>query len=317
MSTIATLIPAYKPQYLLDLVVSLRSQSRRPDRVIVSDDNPTGQVTDLLRSAEVRSITADLPLELIPGPRRGAFENVRHLLARWDGASDLVHVMLDDDVVYPDFYTRHEAAHAAVPTLCSVSRRWVALESGLPVGEGAVPDAVAANDGRLLGVPREVVFGTTVAACNNWLGEFSNAVFSGAMAERIARAELGGVPVTGLEDIGAFLVASLDEPLVVINDHLGFFRRNPHQGTGNLASRNIMAGHLAWPAIAIASLRLGAIAADEAAACIARIGATILGRYEREPAMTEACARVRELLAGAPDAADRYLDMWRRFATQS
>lgn len=313
MTTITTLIPAYKPQYIADLILGLRSQARPPDRIIVSDDNPTGRVSELLRSSELRSVTADLPLEVIAGPRRGAYANVRHLLSHWDGSSDLIHIMLDDDLVYPDFYARHEVAHATAPAMCSVSRRWVALESGLPVSEGAIPGVVAAHDGRLLSIPDEFLFATTVPSCNNWLGEFSHAVFSGAFAERIATAQLGGIPTTGLEDIGAFLAASLEQPIVVLNDHLGAFRRNPHQATGNLANRGNMASHLAWPALAIAALRLSRISTDEAASCFARIGPILLANFDHEPTMTAACGRMRALLEGERDAFDRYLEMWHAF----
>ena len=50
MSRIATLIPAYKPDFLAELFASLRSQTFKDFRVILSDDSADDAITAMLRA---------------------------------------------------------------------------------------------------------------------------------------------------------------------------------------------------------------------------------------------------------------------------
>jgi hypothetical protein len=314
MTSLVTLIPAYKPAYLADLLTCLRTQTRRPDLVIISDDSPDGAFTKALAMPEAAVLADGLDIEVVPGPRRGAYPNVRHLVACWAGSSDFVHVLLDDDVIYPEFYERHLAAHDSARRLVSVSRRWRAQENGIPVGEGAMPTAITASGRRLLEADAGFVFGTTLPSCHNWLGEFSNAVLRAEAMGVVDEPVLGGVPTSGLEDLGLFLAASLEAPLAILNEHLGFFRVNPGQNTRRVMSPLIKAAHLAWPAMAIAARRLDRL--DEAGlrGTIERMGQIVIRGYGTEPDMAEACQALRGLLDGAPGAEDRYLDVWQRFS---
>jgi hypothetical protein len=317
MTSLATLIPAFKPAYLVDLLACLSTQSRPPDRIILSDDSPDGAFIALLRRPEIAAVTASLPIEVIQGPRTGPYANVRQLLDRWGGSTDLFHLLLDDDVIYPDFYRRHVMAHEMGEFLCSISRRWTATEDGMPVGEGRTPEAIEGHDGRLLTIDAAFAFSSTLPACNNWFGELSNAVLRPGMGDVLLARELAGVPTNGLEDLAAFLSASLTTPLAIVNDHLGFFRTSDQQHSAKVMSTLMKGSHLAWPALALTALRIGRLDEDEVAASLARMGPIILNRYRDEPDMAEPCRLVGEVLAGAPGAADRYLEMWNRFAART
>lgn len=101
---ITTLIPAYKTKYLAELLTGLLTQTRPSERVIVSDDSPDGSFGALLRDGPLARFASRLPLEIHAGPRAGAYENFKHLVKLWGGQTELVHIHLDDDVIYPDFY---------------------------------------------------------------------------------------------------------------------------------------------------------------------------------------------------------------------
>ncbi len=126
LTQITTLIPAYKTKYMVELLTGLATQTHKPARILISDDSPNGEFTELLRTMPVAH---RLPIEVCAGPKNGAYENFKHLVRHWNGSTDLFHILLDDDVLFPDFYARHVMAHAMAPeTACSISARWTANE---------------------------------------------------------------------------------------------------------------------------------------------------------------------------------------------
>ena len=127
----------------------------------------------------------------------------------WNGETGLFHFLLDDDIIYPTFYERHLAAHARADFGCSISQRWTALESGQPVGQLGVPSVVAMHSERVVAIGADMMFGTTVPRYTNWFGEFSNAVFAARLADMVHEPYMNSICYTGLEDMGAFLNASL------------------------------------------------------------------------------------------------------------
>jgi hypothetical protein len=313
---LTTLIPAYKTKYLVDLFTSLIHQSRRPDRIIVSDDSPNGTYTAWLRSDSIGPLLADLSLEIIQGPRRGSsYANVRHLVQAWNGESDLVHLLFDDDILYPDFYERHLVAHASGRFTCTVSRRWTALESGHPVSRLQVPPEITTHPSRLIAVGPELVFPTTIPFCRNWLGEFSNAVMSSSLRDVLERAQLNGLSYEGLEDIGMFLAASERGPLCIVNEALGAFRHGPQQNTSQMHAPVMMKAHLAWGALAIAARRSGRLSETQAADGLAHLRALVDERYADESRMAD----FRMQLAGMADRRDgaeaAFLETWHRFVS--
>jgi hypothetical protein len=87
---IVTLIPAYKPQYLAELLNSLRLQTRPSRQILIADDSPGGEFRAALYSDAMAPLRAGLDIECHEGPRRGGYANMMHLVRLWDGRSDLL-----------------------------------------------------------------------------------------------------------------------------------------------------------------------------------------------------------------------------------
>ena len=307
---ITTLVPAYKPKYLVELLTALRHQTVKPARVVFSDDSPNQAFVALLNSEPLRQVVADLHVEVVPGPRTVAYDNFRYLLQLHGGRTELLHLLLDDDIPYPSFYERHLQAHATQKLDCVVSRRWTALESGQPLRELPVPAAVVQHPNRLLSIPGELLLTHTVGQSANWLGEFSNATFHADMAPALDDPSLAGMSFAGLEDLGAFVKASLTRPLGFINEPLGYFRTSAEQHSANPMGRPLKLAHLAYITLAMAGERLGKLTREQTSAQMAGLCPVVQVRYGQEADMAEICALMPGLGRRDADAEARFLALW-------
>ena len=172
MTTITTLIPAYKPEYLGETLMSLRRQSFRDFRVVVSDDSPDGKIIALLRDGAFAAATDGLNVLAVRGPGNARLNHLS-LLDRWAGSSPFVHLLMDDDVVFPNFDQSHLAAHAGGAYGVSVSARWLSQDDSRPAFALPVPAAIANSPLRAVPLQGDQVFATVVPGCENWLGELS------------------------------------------------------------------------------------------------------------------------------------------------
>jgi hypothetical protein len=253
---IATLIPAYKPDFLAPLLAGLRSQVLRDFRVILSDDSPGATITDALRSGRFDALIGGLDLTVVRGPC-SPLKNHQHLLDTWAGSTPLVHLLMDDDVVYPDFYRAHAEMHVGQRLSASVSLRWLTGAGGEPFATLPLPDFVMKSRERSIEVDTAVLFESTVARSENWLGELSNMVFSADAARCFPRPPAEGVSYFGLPDVGLLLNAARTGPIRVLRDHLSGFRQHAGQTTANTQSSNLKIAHLAWVAFALQARRDG------------------------------------------------------------
>lgn len=73
MTTITTLIPAYRPDYLGEVFLGLKTQHLRDFRVVLSDDSPGGAITDAIRRGVWDALIDGFEMVVVPGPRAGAF----------------------------------------------------------------------------------------------------------------------------------------------------------------------------------------------------------------------------------------------------
>lgn len=307
---ITTLIPAYKPKYLFELLTALRHQSVKPHKILFSDDSPDGAFSRQLNAPELKVVLSDLDISVVEGPRRGAHANCKHVVETWGGATELFHMLCDDDIIYPSFYERHLQAHQAGEFSSTVSRRWTASEGGQPLRDPPVPPAVGQHPQRMLVLDAGVLFAQTAALGWNWLGEVSNTVMRAELGEKLRVPELGGISYAGLEDMGTYLHGTLSRPLCFINEHLGYFRLNPGQNTQQLQGREVKRSHLAWFALAIAGRRLGKLQPAQVAECAGNMGQLVLGRYALAEDMAVFCGLIPALAGGEPGAEDRFLDAW-------
>jgi len=202
-------------------------------------------------------------IELISGPKQGAYANFCNLFKVYEkktkAGGAYFHVLLDDDLIYPSFYEEHVNAHQKISCDCMVSQRWVALEDGQPVRDQRVPKEISSRNEKYFQIDRQELFATTVGRTRNWLGEFSNATFSRSMASQLLSSEIGGMYYDGLEDLGAFLKASLVRPIGYINQNLGSFRINPDQNSADTNGRPLKHAYLAYLALSIQAKKMNLI----------------------------------------------------------
>lgn len=313
---ITTLIPAYKPKYLVELLTCLRNQTVKPARIIVSDDSPDQAFVAMLSGDPIKTAIADLNVQVLPGPRSGAFDNFRYLLDVYAGSTELFHFLLDDDILYPPFYEKHLAAHASGRISCSISRRWTAVESGLPIRDLPVPEAVDSHPNRMLALDAAVLFSTTAALSTNWLGELSNAVFAAELTGMVGDPMMNGVSYKGLEDLGAFLNASLRAPVGYINSHLGYFRTSGEQNSANPMGMPMKLAHLGYLGLAIAGKRAGKLTIDQTATCLAHLCPLVVQRYGSEADMAQFCELMPALAEASVAAEDEYLRVWNAYSAK-
>jgi hypothetical protein len=313
-----TLIPAYKPQYLLELMTCLHYQTVKPARVIVSDDSPEQTFTQLLESEPLKTQLIDLNIQVIKGPQRGGYNNFRHLFRYFSSQQDpteLFHVLLDDDLIYPTFYEQHLKAHQLGTTACVVSRRWACNQRGQPIKDDlVVPALINEHPQRVLTVNADGLFTSAVAAGRNWLGEFSNATFHRSMAPELVDVRIGGMTCEGLEDLLAFVKASLRAPVGYINAHLGAFRQSDGQNSAQPMGRPMKLAFTAYVAMVMAGRDLGRLDLKSAREAIQRIGGYVLLYYGEQPDMQYICNALRRLVQSDWEAESEFAEAWRMFA---
>ena len=313
-----TLIPAYKPKYMIELLSAIRHQTVKPAKVIISDDSPDQAFLTALTSEPLKGLTEDLNIQVFQGPRVGAWKNFVYLLNLYgsdaDTQTELFHILLDDDFIYPNFYERHLYAHGLENVPCVISRRWTAFESGQPVRDNLpVPSIISGHAQRILTLDAGLLFSQTAATSQNWLGEFSNATFTCALASDVADSSLAGVSYSGLEDLGAFLKSSLKGPVAYINEYLGYFRINEEQHSANPMGRPLKLAFLAYAGLAISSRRLGCISNEQSHAAINRVSDFILQQYSSEQDMIEINANLSSVAKYGFKEEEGFLEAWHKF----
>jgi hypothetical protein len=293
---IATLVPAYKLDFLAPLFSALRTQTLRDFRVIVSDDSPGATITDALRSGRFDALIHGLDLTVVGGPS-SPLKNHQHLLDTWEHSTPLVHLLMDDDVIYPDFYRAHAELHARQRLSASVSLRWLTDPAGAPFATLPLPGFVTQSAARSIEIDTALLFDSTVARSENWLGELSNMVFTAEAASCFPRPPAGGVSYFGLPDVGLLLNAAGTGPVRVLRDHLGGFRQHAGQTTANTQSVNLKIAHLAWVAFALQARRDGHLDDARAVQGIAAATQRCLPVYGGDPVMQRYFAIVQTCLA--------------------
>lgn len=313
MTSLITLIPAYKTEFLAELFLGLGTQSTKNFRVVLSDDSPDSQITAHIRSGRYDDLLKSIKLHVVPGPRQGSLKNIQHLLRGWAGEADLVHIHLDDDVIYPDFYREHVRAHSSATVGASVSLRWVTDSKGRPLAALPLPDFIEQSGARSLKISSEALFASTVPRCANWLGETSNTVFSAEGARCYHDSHMAGLSYYGLSDVGTLLNVSRQAPIAFIRDHLSGFRTNPQQSSSNLKSFAIKCGHLAWTALALAARRDGRITDEQAFGSLAIGVSRCFQTYGSEPSMASFFELITSHAADLTALDRAFADYWERF----
>jgi hypothetical protein len=282
MTTIITLIPAYRTDFLPELLFGLSCQTYKDFKVVISDDSPEASVTELLKSGRLSPVARDLDITLVQGPRRGGFHNIHSLIHRWSQHAELVHLLMDDDIVFPDFYRHHALVHETSEVQASVSLRWFCGADGRPYGMQRLPEHIEADPRRAVPLVAADLFPQLVPNCENWLGEFSNCVLSRSAVRALQRSRLHRMSYYGLDDIGLLLDVSRKGPIMLIREHLGGFRMHAAQSTAQTASFGLKCGYLAWAALSLDAWGCGALTPQDAVRGLSRALALFMRQYPND-----------------------------------
>lgn len=271
-----TLIPIYKTQFLEDLVACLNAQTLQDFQVIFSDDSPSQDVAQLLDDLHL-----DTPIRfsyrVIPGPRLGPASNAHHLFTAWNFSSSYVHYLLDDDLIFPDFYASHTAAYQQTTAQACFSARIIVNERKTPLaGISMPPDEALPNKQSIEMLDFATCVRTIVPTCNNWLGELSNATFLGTALAGGVSGQLQRLPYYGLNDLGIFLEVLTQTPAAYIHNTLGAFRINRLQTSGNAHSNIFKSTVVSWISLALDAHTMGLLHLAETQQCLRTVRPSIV-----------------------------------------
>lgn len=256
---ITTLIPGYKTANISSLISGIANQTVKPCKIIISDDSKDLAFSATFLNAHNFKLLENIPIEYYKGPQNGAYENFKHLINIWNHSSELVHLMLDDDFIFPLFYEKHQLAHSSGNFSCSVSSRWSASPEGLPIKQQDIPTEIRSSSKKIISLSEDFLFQTTAADCKNWLGEFSNTVMHKSTCNLILKPELAGISYAGLWDLGYFINSSQFNPIAYINEYMSFFRLGGDSNSSKINGPHMKAAFLAYAALNKSAQRLSKI----------------------------------------------------------
>ena len=277
---ITTLVPAYKPAFIDELLLALASQTHKPAKVVVSDDSPDGVIQQIIQSKQLSHLTQDLNIEVVNGPKQGGYSNIFNLVRNYAANTEYFHILLDDDVIYPTFYETHMREHAKTDALVSISARWTANKQGQPY---ALSMDYATSEAFQQDFSTSNIAQQLVAKGTNKLGEWSHALFRNQAAPLILNPKIDDFSYFGIDDLGSFVHACIAQPGIWIPAPLGFFRVHGEQNTQNTQNDTIKCSHYAWIALAIASLKRRWINETQAWAVITKIKNKVQMRFSQDP----------------------------------
>lgn len=288
--SICTLVPVYKKEFFSSTLISLGTQRLKPSKVIFSDDSPGRFLLNdhsLRRAAS--QILPETEIVYLQGPSIGPLSNIKFLLGEGGEGYELIHVLFDDDLIFPDFYLAHQTAFSQYPAArCAVSLRWFLSGDNIPIGAPSVPMSVRFGE-RYQPIALPVLASSTTPFLRNWLGELSNATFRGqSAAKRIFDACNPSLPLCGLEDIGTFAKFSDEGSLLLIADFLGGFRVSSSNNTANKQSENFKAAVLGWVPLSLFALSRCCVTLDQHWECVRNVLATAKSLYaETDPLLVK------------------------------
>lgn len=293
------------------MVHSLLSQTHLPQRVIFSDDTPDLLYKKYFNSESVLLAVERLNIEVIEGSRAGGNANFCNVLKYFNKKTELVHILCDDDIIFPTFYERHLNAHKNGFFSSTISRRWSASDDGSILNKLLpVPDLINFHPNRNISIDSKFIFETTIGSARNWLGEFSNAVYRAEFAENIISRKILGISYAGLEDLGSFAEGSLTLPICFINEYLGFWRQNPHQFSAQPLGSALKLAFLSYISLTIIGRNLNLIDELKAQETIALVASNISYYYKDEYDMADFCNLMPELMLNNSVSEQTFLNLW-------
>ena len=267
-----TLVPIYKTHFLEDTVACLNAQSRQTFQVIFSDDSPTQDLAPLLDDLQITQ-RLRFPYRIIQGRRIGPATNCHDLFAAWaaNKSTPYIHFLLDDDLIFPDFYLWHERAFARGQAKLCVSSRIIVNEKKTPFAHTRQPDFINEQNASFSPLHLPECLQTTLPTLDNWLGELSCATLDGAALGQTLKGQLHQLPYYGINDLGLFLEMIAAHPACYINNTLGAFRVNRWQTSRDAQSSIFKSTIISWASLALDAYHMGQLSEHDVNLCLARV----------------------------------------------
>lgn len=271
-----TLIPVYKTQFLEDLIACLHAQTLQDFQVIFSDDSPSQDVAQLLDDLHLDT-PIRFPYRVIHGPRLGPASNAHHLFTAWNFSTPYIHYLLDDDLIFPDFYASHIAAYQQTAAQACFSPRIIVDERKTPLAGISTPPSEALPKKQSIEMlDFAACVRSILPSCNNWLGELSNTTFLGQAVADGVSGQLYALPYYGLNDLGIFLEILRQAPAAYIHNTLGAFRINRLQTSGNAHSSVFKSTVVSWISLALDAYNMGVLSLADTQQCLRTVQPSIV-----------------------------------------
>ena len=234
---VSVIIPAFKPQYLVDAITSACEQSCADIEILVGDDTADGRLETIVTSVD------DPRVSYHYNGFGDAELNLRRLWERSTGR--YVKVLFDDDVLLPDSLTALVSALEAHPaSVLAFHERVFINDAGDVI---YVPPRIL-DDEEVVEVDRQTLVGGLLAPIGNFVGEPSNTLLRRELVDIETVYTYDGLKLDFLADVASYLNLSEQAPLVGVGGLLSAFRRHAAQSSHSSSPR-ISAGLYEWELI--------------------------------------------------------------------
>lgn len=237
MPLVSVLIPAFKPEYLQDAILSVLQQTCDDIEILVGDDTVDASLEQLVTHIDDARVTYY---------HHGFGDAELNLRQLWQHATGpYIKPLFDDDMLLP----------TSVEVLMSALRSNPA--SALAFHERVF---VSAHD-EIVGTPTKLMeFGSSAAfdrqlivdnmlpTLNNFVGEPSNTMVNRELVDATQAYTYHGRKLDYLSDVASYLNLSTDAPIIGVGGYLSAFRQHATQSSASSSPR-VSAGLYEWELI--------------------------------------------------------------------
>jgi SAM-dependent methyltransferase len=231
------IIPAFKPQHLLEAINSAREQTCADVEILVGDDTP---------DARLESIVTGVDDPRVSYHQHGFGDAELNLRSLWERSTGrYVKVLFDDDVLLADSLAVLVSALEAHPASALAFHERVFIDATGKVIR--VPPRIL-DDGELAEVDRQTLVGGLLAPVQNFIGEPSNTLLRRELVDIETVYTYDGLKLDFLADVASYLNLAEQAPLVGVGGLHSAFRQHAAQSSHSSSPR-ISAGLYEWELI--------------------------------------------------------------------
>lgn len=248
MPTVSILIPAYKPKFLQQAILSAREQTLQDIEILVGDDTADAK----LRPIVEEQAWQDARIKYFHHGFGNGYQNYTGL---WRKAqSRYIKWLFDDDVLMPHSTETLLLALQGHPgSVMAFHERLYIDESNNVIS--TPPALIEAGECAL--IDRQFLATNMIARRENFIGEPSNIMIDRELFGDYDQAfNYHSYRPIFLTDVATYLACAEKAPLVLVGGYLSGFRRHPGQGS-NADSPILSAGHFEWEVLLRGEVSLG------------------------------------------------------------